>query len=372
MGFLRWVMRFFSKIYRSFINFLYSYIFGNSETTQPTMNRTTSILDPFAQEKQQALKEYTITDANEEQVYADIAQMLITAKEPINIKLTFNKNNIFNEFNQAIKPDPFISNKNLLYILYNHKNIKKLYLKSAGIDIEGLRVLSEFLTHNNCGLESLDLSYNNGNFIKEKDAGLIALFNALTINKTIRELNLDRTNIQGDIVDDIAKFLENNSSLVAINLCNNEINAPNAVKIFQAVHRNKKSALEYIALSLNEIFTFLNRPVLLTELKARRKIGEMQLEINSERENNCKESQLFLYFTMCTRAKSNMFNEKTQAKTNLSSLPDDAIGCIGKFLFNYSIIKDSNNTNEKIKIRVPQPIQIIIDRGENWRGPPID
>lgn len=372
MGFLRWVMRFFSKIYRSFINFLYSYIFGNSETTQPTMNRTTSILDPFAQEKQQALKEYTITDANEEQVYADIAQMLITAKEPINIKLTFNKNAIFNEFNQAIKPDPFISNKNLLNIIYTHKNIKKLYLKSAGIDTEGLRVLSEFLTDNNDGLESLDLSYNNGNFIKVKDAGLIALFNALSTHKTLRELNLDRTNIQGDIVDDIAKFLENNSSLVAINLCNNEINAPNAVKIVQAVHRNKKSALEYIALSWNKIYTFINEDDLLTALKAIREIEEIQIEIKSERENNHKKCKEFLYFTMCTRAKSNKFNKETEAKTNLSSLPDDPIGCIGKFLFNYSIIKDSNNTKEKIKIRVPQPIQIIYDKEENWRRPPID
>lgn len=371
MGFLRWVMSFFYRVYLSFINFFYSYIFGNSETTQPTVNRFSSMPDFFVEEKQEDLKEYTITDDNEAAVYADIAQTLVTAQEPINIKLIFNKNNIISEFDQSIKPDPFVSNTNLLNMLKQHKNIKKLHLKSAGIGTNGLLVLSEFLTKNNKGLESLDLSYNN-NVIKNRDEGLIALFNALSKDKDLRELNLDQTNIQGDIVDVIEKFLENNCSLVAINLCNNEINAPNAVKIGEAFHRNKKSSLEYISLSWDKIFTFLNMDVLLTEIESIRNIEEIQIKTNLERENNQKRCKEFLYFTMCTEAKSNNFDQKTNSKTNLSCLSDVVLGSIGEFLFNYSIIKDSNNTNEKIKIRVPKPIQIIYGKGEHLRGPPID
>ena len=138
--------------------------------------------------------------------------------------------------------------KDLAQLLVEYPQVKGMYeyvIMFSQIRDAGAGALAQALHHNST-LIVLDLSNNN-----ISDAGAVALAQALHHNSTLEWLNWSNNSISDAGAVALAKALHHNSTLKWLDLSNNSISDAGAVALAKALHHN--STLERLDLSNNSI-----------------------------------------------------------------------------------------------------------------------
>lgn len=131
---------------------------------------------------------------------------------------------------------------------YNCISIKRLYINSMNINIEGFNSLGEFLENKGNLLELISLSDNeyNENLFKNPNNKE----NPIRLMSNIREIAMLKCKISN--LDVITEFLVNNKNIESLILFNNDINDPSSViKLFSKLSEVKDHKLLNIDLGKN-------------------------------------------------------------------------------------------------------------------------
>ena len=142
--------------------------------------------------------------------------------------------------------------------LAKNSSVKQLNLKLGRITNIGTVYIFKSLEHNT-SLEELELSLSSNNFSyypshsDNSEALGCAMEGMLTVNQTLRILNLQNCHLNDVIAGHIAAGLAKNSSVKQLNLKSNRITITGAAHIFRSLEYN--SNLEELDLSSNELFS---------------------------------------------------------------------------------------------------------------------
>lgn len=348
MGLFTWVYGKGLAVYNYTCNFIISCIYPNNitQTIQPI---------PVAEEHpEHPMLECTITDENEDEIY--------TSLEPndnaTNVVLKYDVRDL----------DP-LSNVNgpLARFMLNNSRLKHLSLDGAGIDTQGLLTLANILSNENIHLESLNLANNNLYGTKwSGDTGLMQLFKSLGKNKTLKNINLSRTNITHHMGDWIAGCLKNNTTLEKIDLSHNGLDLRSINTIIQAIAENIISAVAYISLVDNSIYAYeaINTGRSF-ELGTQEEVYEHINKISATK-NAINSSRAvipsFLAFAAYTLV------ERPENKTTM--LDDNCVSKIGEMLFGSTSLHRNKNP-KKANLKMTDSLAIYCPAPPTWEGPKI-
>ena len=137
--------------------------------------------------------------------------------------------------------------------LTKNNSLKQLSLGSNSITRVGAVYIFKSLEHNT-SLEKLDLSSNSFISFYQYEALGCAVEGMLTVNQTLRILNLQNCDLNGMIAGHIATGLASNTSLKQLSLGSNSITRVGAVHIFKSLEHN--TSLEELDLSSNSFISF--------------------------------------------------------------------------------------------------------------------
>ena len=138
--------------------------------------------------------------------------------------------------------------------LAKSSTVKQLNLKSNRITSVGAVNIFKSLEHNT-SLEELELSSNSFFSRQSDDSEALgcAVEGMLTINQTLRILNLQNCDLNDVIAGHIATGLAKSSTVKQLNLKSNRITSVGAVNIFKSLEHN--TSLEELELSSNSFFS---------------------------------------------------------------------------------------------------------------------
>ena len=116
--------------------------------------------------------------------------------------------------------------------LKEKSNIKALNLNNSNINIEVVEDLASFIKANT-NLEQLQLANNDLKF------SVVLIKQALKETSRLKLLDLDNNNMTGEAAEDLASVIKNNSNLERLYLANNDLKT-SAILVLQALKENSK------------------------------------------------------------------------------------------------------------------------------------
>ena len=213
---------------------------------------------------------------------------LLNSHSVISLELT--KNNLGPLGCKQIQPLLTISDKKC-----NHAKLRRLNLHGNRIEDEGVRHLTEALTHSNCKLNSLNLSRNS-----IKNHGVKHLAEALTdSNCQLNSLNLSFNEISDEGVKHLAEALtHSNCKLNSLNLSSNIISIEGVKHLAEALtHSNCK--LNSLNLSSNIISTEGVKHLTEVLIQSNWKLNSLNLSCNSITDEGVKHLAETLIHSNC-------------------------------------------------------------------------
>ena len=148
--------------------------------------------------------------------------------------------------------------KDLLTPMNNAVHLESLNLSHNNLGIDALKTLAKLLRATE-RLQSLDISINSGMAPKDygdsannDHSGVDAFSDSLSVNRTLRVLELSNTHFQFEAVDKLCKGLSKNCSVTRLGLANGYIDEHGATSLAEVIKQHPTIA--YVDLSTNQVY----------------------------------------------------------------------------------------------------------------------